>query len=212
MFDRNSSASFRASMRSLLLPSFSRALRRGLHTTSSLTCGLIKSYNQAAQVPSSNVTCRLPRRPFRKSRMVMALVSITHSITSLPEEFRTAMQIASLCTSIPIYFTLSIKRVLLSVVGSVRAEHSKPYSKRGALLYRVGLSFTITSVGIFFGPVLTWTLHPVMGKVNSGQSPLPEGMERWGLLGLGLFILGCGSFLLIHPKKSVELMFPRTEA
>jgi hypothetical protein len=51
-----------------------------------------------------------------------------------------------------------------------------------------------------------------MGKVNSGQSPLPEGMERWGLLGLGLFILGCGSFLLIHPKKSVELMFPRTEA
>src|ERR1700693_278304 len=109
MFDRNSSANFRASMRSLLLPSFSRALRRGLHTTSSVTCGLIKSYNQAAQVPSSNVTCRLPRRPLRKSRMVMALVSITHSITSLPEEFRTAIEIASLCTSIPIYFLLSMQ-------------------------------------------------------------------------------------------------------
>jgi hypothetical protein len=27
----------------------------------------------------------------------------------LPEKFRTATQIASLCTSIPIYFTLSIE-------------------------------------------------------------------------------------------------------
>ena len=96
MFERNNSASFRASIRSLLLPSFSRAFRRGLHTTSSVTCGLIKSYNQAAQVPSSKVTCRLPRSPLRKSRMVMALVSIVHSITSLPEEFRTAIEIASL--------------------------------------------------------------------------------------------------------------------
>src|SRR5271156_3985214 len=84
-------------------------LRRGLHTTSSATCGLIRSYNQAAQVPSSNVTCKLPRRPLRKPRMVLALVSIVHSITSLPEEFRTAIEIASLCTSIPIYFTLSIE-------------------------------------------------------------------------------------------------------
>jgi hypothetical protein len=31
---------------------------------------------------------------------------------------------------------LVIKRVFLS--GGVRAEHSKPYSKRGALLYCVG--------------------------------------------------------------------------
>src|SRR3984893_13274396 len=38
----------------------------------------------------------------------------------------------------PIYFTLSIYRVLLS--GGVRAEHSKPYSKRGALLYCVLIS------------------------------------------------------------------------
>ena len=109
MFERSNSASLRASMRSLLLPSLSKALRRGLHTTSSATCGLIRSYNQAAQVPSSNVTCKLPRRPLRKSRMVLALVSIVHSITSLPEVFRTATEIASLCTSIPIYFTLSIE-------------------------------------------------------------------------------------------------------
>src|ERR1700733_3243290 len=109
MFERSNSASLRASMRSLLLPSLSRAFRRGLHTTSSVTCGLIRSYNQAAQVPSSKVTCRLPRRPLRKSRMVMALVSIVDSMTSLPEEFSTAIEIASLCTSIPIYFTLSIE-------------------------------------------------------------------------------------------------------
>src|ERR1700685_794065 len=134
MFERSNSASFRASMRSLLLPSLSKAFRRGLHTTSSVTCGLIKSYNQAAQVPSSKVTCKLPRRPFRKSRMVLALVLVVHSITSLPEEFRTAIEIASLCTSIPIYFVLSIKRVLLS--GEVELA-LKTYSKRGALLYCV---------------------------------------------------------------------------
>src|SRR5208282_2263871 len=81
----------------------------GLHTTSTLTCGFSRSYNQAAQVPSSKVTCRSPRSPLRNSRMVRALVSIVDSITSLPEEFRTAIEIASLCTSIPIYFTLSIE-------------------------------------------------------------------------------------------------------
>jgi hypothetical protein len=40
-----------------LLPSFSKALFRGLHTTTLVTCGFSKSYNHAAQVPSSNVTC-----------------------------------------------------------------------------------------------------------------------------------------------------------
>jgi hypothetical protein len=40
-----------------------------------------------------------------------------------------------LCTSMPIYLVLVI-RVFLS--GGVRAEHSKPYSQRGALLYCVG--------------------------------------------------------------------------
>src|ERR1700694_3929685 len=107
------------------------AFFRGSHTTNSVTCGFNRSYNQAAQVPSSKVTCRLPLSPWKNWRMVLALVSITHSITSLPGEFRTAMEIVSLCTSIPIYFTPSIYRVLLSV--GVRAD-TQTYSKRGALL------------------------------------------------------------------------------
>ena len=57
----NSSASLRASMRSLLLPSFSSAVLRGLHTTNFVTCGFSRSYNQPAQVPSSKVTCKSPR-------------------------------------------------------------------------------------------------------------------------------------------------------
>src|SRR5205814_9725075 len=43
-------------MRSLLFPSLSRAFFRGLHTTNLSTCGLSRSYSQAAQVPSSKVT------------------------------------------------------------------------------------------------------------------------------------------------------------
>jgi hypothetical protein len=43
----------------------------------------------------------------------------------------------------PIYFTLSIYRALLS--GGVRAEHSKPYSKRDALLYCVALPDSASS-------------------------------------------------------------------
>src|ERR1700682_1689624 len=39
---------------------------------------------------------------------------MTDSITNLPDEFKTAIEIVSLCTSIPIYVVLSIKRVLLS--------------------------------------------------------------------------------------------------
>src|SRR5277367_3138152 len=109
MFERSNSAQLARIDAVALAAFFEQSIAAGLHTTSSVTCGLIRSYNQAAQVPSSNVTCKLPRRPLRKSRMVLALVSIVHSITSLPEEFRTAIEIASLCTSIPIYFTLSIE-------------------------------------------------------------------------------------------------------
>src|SRR5580658_4074020 len=64
--------------------------------------------------------------------MVMALVSIVHSITSLPEEFRTAMEIASLCTSIPIYFSLSMEGA--PFCWGFEAEHSKP-TPRGAPFY-----------------------------------------------------------------------------
>src|ERR1700690_3072811 len=41
--------------------------------------------------------------------MVLPLVSITDSITNLPDESKTAIKIVSLCTSIPIYLVLSIK-------------------------------------------------------------------------------------------------------
>src|SRR5258708_25386317 len=95
----NSSASLCASMRSLLLPSFSKAFFRGLHTTSSVTCGFSRSYNQPAQVPSSNVRCTSPPSPWINCRRVLALVSMTHSITTLPAEFRTAIEMLSLCTS-----------------------------------------------------------------------------------------------------------------
>jgi hypothetical protein len=37
-------------------------------------------------VPSSKVTHKLPRKPYMNSRMVLAFVSITDSITSLPAE------------------------------------------------------------------------------------------------------------------------------
>ncbi len=66
--------------------------------------------------------------------MVLALVSIVRSIKSLPEEFKAATEIASLCVSIPIHFTLS-KRALLSELGSSRTL--KTCSNRGALFYGV---------------------------------------------------------------------------
>src|ERR1700675_303035 len=113
------------------------AFFRGSHTTNFFTCGFSRSYNQAAEVPSSNVTCKSPRSPSINCRIMLAFVSIRLSITIFPAPFITAIEMLSLCTSMPIYFTLSIYRVLLS--GGVRAEHSKPYSKRGAPLYCVVL-------------------------------------------------------------------------
>src|SRR5580704_14611389 len=88
--------SFRASILSLLLPSFNKALRRGLQTTISLTWGLSTSYSHAAQVPSSNVTCSSPRSPCRKSSTVLDLFSTIDSMTNFPAPFTTAIAIASL--------------------------------------------------------------------------------------------------------------------
>src|SRR5437660_562496 len=78
------------------LPSFNKALRRGLQTTISCTWGLSTSYSQAAHVPSSKVTCSSPRRPCRNCRRVAALVSMMDSITSFPAPFSTAIEIVSL--------------------------------------------------------------------------------------------------------------------
>jgi hypothetical protein len=70
---------------------------RGSHTTNFVTCGFIKSYNQAAQVPSSNVTCKSPRSPSINCRIMLAFVSVTLSIATLPTAFLTAIEILSLC-------------------------------------------------------------------------------------------------------------------
>src|SRR5271156_4240808 len=105
------------------------AFFRGSHTTNFVTCGFSKSYNQAAEVPSSKVTCNSPRSPWTKSRIMFALVSITHSITIFPAAFMTAIEILSLCTSMPIYLVLVI-RVFLS--GGL-SQALKTYSKRSAL-------------------------------------------------------------------------------
>ena len=80
-------------MRSLLFPSLSSAFLRGLHTTSSSTWGLSRSYSQVAQVPSSKVTDKVPRSPAKNSRMVAAFVS--HSMTTLPVPSNTATEIVA---------------------------------------------------------------------------------------------------------------------
>src|SRR5229473_315071 len=83
------------SMRSLLLPTFSSAFFRGSQTNTCVTCGLSKSCNQAAQVPSSKVTCKLPRRPWINCRRVPVFVSRMDSITNLPVESRTVAEIVA---------------------------------------------------------------------------------------------------------------------
>src|SRR6202158_1190466 len=110
------------------------AFFRGSHTTNSVTCGFSKSYNQAAQVPSSNVTCKSPRSPSINCRITLAFVSITHSITIFPAPFLTAIEILSLWTSIPIYFLSFNMRVLLSVGVDANDQN---LLQRGALLYCV---------------------------------------------------------------------------
>ena len=93
---------------SFWLPSRMEAFLRGSHTTNFVTCGFNRSCNQAAEVPSSNVTCKSPRSPSKNCRIMLAFVSMTHSITIFPAAFITASEMLSLCTSIPIYFLLSI--------------------------------------------------------------------------------------------------------
>jgi hypothetical protein len=44
-------------------------------------------------------------------RITLAFVLMTHCITTLPTKFITAIEILSLCTSMPIYLLLVIKGV-----------------------------------------------------------------------------------------------------
>src|ERR1700722_9505272 len=137
------------------------AFFRGSHTTNFVTCGFNRSYNQAAQVPSSNVTCSSPRSPLMNCRMMLAFVSTTHSSTILPAEFMTAMEMLSLWTSMPIYFVSFIGD---APFGRRWDQHSLTYS-RGAPLYCVVLS----SCGNF-GSAMSfarWTQCRVPNDCNS---------------------------------------------
>src|SRR5258707_11709532 len=114
---------------------------RGSHTTNFVTCGFNRSYNQAADVPSSKVTCKTPRRPSINCRIMLAFVSMTHSITTLPTEFLTAAEILSLCTSIPIYLMLVVIKGVLS--GRVEPNtqnllQGAPFYIASACVYRRG--------------------------------------------------------------------------
>src|SRR5215472_9046216 len=54
------------------------------------------------------VTCKSPRSPSINCRIMLAFVSMTPSITIFPAAFLTAIEMLSLCTSIPIYLVLLV--------------------------------------------------------------------------------------------------------
>jgi len=66
------------------VPSLMEAFFRGSHTSKFVTCGFSNSYNQAAEVPSSNVTCKSPRSPSINCR-IMTVVRL-QSAQSPPKE------------------------------------------------------------------------------------------------------------------------------
>src|SRR6266851_4951403 len=136
------------------------AFFRGSQTINFVTCGFKRSYSQAAEVPSSNVTCKSPRSPSIHCRIMLAFVSMTHSITIFPAAFITAIEMLSLCTSIPIYLVLVIKGVLS---GWAEPNTQNPTPK-GAPFYIASDRPTV----------------PAKSPNNAGQ-PVAEGMEGRGL-------------------------------
>lgn len=70
-----------------------------------------------------------------------------------------------------------------------------------------GLCLSLAILFIFLLPGLLMLLHPEGKGVSFGNSPLPRGMARWDMLGLGLFALLCGYLLLLKPERSVEMLF-----
>src|ERR1700730_3778869 len=92
-----------------------------------------RSCNQAAEVPSSKVTDKLPCSPWRNSRIVAAFVSRILSMINFPRKSVTATEIVAWWTSMPIYFSWLIT-ALLSVSGDTN-NHNLQQS--GRLLYCV---------------------------------------------------------------------------
>src|ERR1700692_673402 len=110
------------------------------------------------------------------SSTVAAFVSMMHSISTFPAASLTAIEMLAWCTSMPIYFLLSIW-VLLSV-GS---EPTPPaYAERGALFYNAltgerGIVVDRTHSGGCDGPLCAgW-----MGEEGAGGvRPVERGQDR----------------------------------
>jgi hypothetical protein len=68
--------------------------------------------------------------------MLLALVSMTHSITILPTEFLTQIEMLSMCTSMPIYLMLVIKGC--SFLEKFEQGTQNVLQKRGALFIMCG--------------------------------------------------------------------------
>src|SRR5580704_15954296 len=112
------------------------AFFRGSHTTNFVTWGFSRSYNQAAEVPSSKVTCKSPRSPAIKSRTMLAFVSMTHSITIFPAPFLTAIKCFP--GAHPCRYTFGYPlRALLSVVGSSQTLKTLLQKGRPFILRRI---------------------------------------------------------------------------
>ncbi len=70
-----------------------------------------------------------------------------------------------------------------------------------------GLCLTAAIAWVFVRRAISWILHPTLTPISSGSSPLPRGMARWDLLGLGLALIVLSIYLILRPEGSVRLMF-----
>ena len=78
----------------------------------------------------SKVTCKTPLNPWINCRMVLALVSMTHSITALPGKFMTAIEMLSLLCRARHYKEHADFRIMLGT----RTEDSRGYNCRQSCL------------------------------------------------------------------------------
>ena len=67
-----------------------------------------------------------------------------------------------------------------------------------------GLCWTLLVSGVFIRPVILWMIHPTPGTASLEDSPV---VVRWDFLGLGVFALAAGIYLLRRPDGPVRHMF-----
>src|ERR1700675_2738811 len=149
------------------------AFFRGSHTTNFVTCGFSKSYNQAAEVPSSNVRCTSPRSPSINCRSMLAFVSMTHSIPIFPAPFITAIEMLSLCTSMPIYLVLVIKGC--SFLEGFEPNTQNPTPK-GAPFY-IASDYRTSCSLVLYIPVSAPVRRPIAGV--EGTTDEDNSHDRW---------------------------------